>query len=255
MTQDLFREDAYLRQCNAVVGSVDEHGIVLDRTVFYPLGGGQAGDAGVLVLADGRELAIADTRKAKDSEGQPTSGICHVPAPGQEALLAGLQAGDAVTARVDWVRRHKLMRFHTTTHLLCNLVPQLVNGCSITPDYARLDFNMTDPLDKEALTAGIARLVAEGHPVTVGSITDEELDANPALVKSMSVQPPRGTGRIRTILIGTATADAGRLGGEVIDFQPCGGTHVANTAEIGTVVVTRIEKKSATTRRVVLGFA
>ena len=119
-------------------------------------------------------------------------------------------------------------------------------GRSITPDYARLDFNMTDPLDKDQLTAGIARLVGEAHPVTVASITDEELDANPSLVKSMSVQPPRGTGRIRTIRVG---------GDALVDFQPCGGTHVANTAEIGAVVVTRIEKKSATTRRVVLGFA
>ena len=246
MTQDLFRQDAYLKQCDATVVSVMEQGIVLNRTVFYPLGGGQAGDTGVLALADGRELAIADTRKGKDDEGRPTDAICHIAAPGQDGLLASLKEGDTVTARIDWERRHKLMRFHTTTHLLCNLVPQLVNGCSITPDYARLDFNMTDPLDKEALTAGIARLVAAGHPVVVGSITDEELDANPALVKSMSVQPPRGTGRIRTIAIGAV---------ERIDYQPCGGTHVANTAEIGAVVVTKIEKKSATTRRVVLGFA
>ena len=246
MTQELFRQDAYLRECAATVQSIDAPGIVLDTTVFYPLGGGQAGDSGVLVLADGRELQIADTRKGKDAEGRPTSDIVHVPAPGQEALLAEVKPGDRVTARIDWARRHRLMRFHTTTHLLCHLVPQLVNGCSITPEYARLDFNMTDPLDKDALTAGIAQLVAASHPVTVGSISDEELDANPALVKSMSVQPPRGTGRIRTIRIG---ADA------MIDFQPCGGTHVANTAEIGAVVVTKIEKKSATTRRVVLGFA
>jgi misacylated tRNA(Ala) deacylase len=247
MTQDLFRQDAYLRECTAHVTGMGEQGIVLDRTVFYPLGGGQAGDTGVLVLADGDEIAIADTRKGKDSEGHATDEICHVPAPGQEALLARLRAGDGVAARVDWERRHRLMRFHTTTHLLCHLVPQLVNGCSITPDYARLDFNMTDPLDKEALTRGIAELVAAGHPVAVGSITDEELDANPALVKSMSVQPPRGTGRVRTIRIGEGDA--------AIDFQPCGGTHVANTGEIGAVIVTKIEKKSATTRRVVLGFA
>ena len=246
MTQDLFREDAYLNECTATVTSTGEQGIVLDRTVFYPLGGGQAGDAGVLVLADGSELAIADTRKGKDAEGKPTAEICHVPAPSQEALLAGIKAGDSVTARIDWERRHRLMRFHTTTHLLCNLVPQLVNGCSITPDYARLDFNMNEPLDKDALTAGIARLVAAAHPVRVDSISDEELDANPALVKSMSVQPPRGTGRVRIIRVG---AD------EAIDYQPCGGTHVANTSEIGAVVVTKIEKKSATTRRVVLGFA
>jgi misacylated tRNA(Ala) deacylase len=157
-----------------------------------------------------------------------------------------LAVGDPVTVRINWARRHRLMRFHTTTHLLCHLVPQLVNGCSITPDYARLDFNMTDALDKELLTAGIARLVAAAHPVSVGTITDEELDANPALVKSMSVQPPRGSGKIRTIRIGSV---------DLIDFQPCGGTHVANTAEIGPVVVTKIEKKSASTRRVMLGFA
>jgi misacylated tRNA(Ala) deacylase len=255
MTQDLFRKDAYLKDCTATVTGVADHGIILDRTVFYPLGGGQAGDAGVLVLANGNPLAIIDTRKGKDDEGRPTAEIVHVPAPGQEALLGQLRPGDSVTARVDWERRHRLMRFHTTTHLLCHLVPQLVNGCSITPDYARLDFNMTDPLDKEALNLGIARLVAAALPVAVGSITDEQLDANPALVKSMSVQPPRGTGRIRTIMIGTGAADAARIGGEVIDFQPCGGTHVANTAEIGAVIVTKIEKKSATTRRVVLGFA
>lgn len=246
MTQDLFRDDAYLQHCTATVRSVNGQGVVLDRTVFYPLGGGQAGDAGALVLANGAALAIADTRKGKDAEGNPTRDIVHVPAPGQEGLLAGMNAGDAVTARIDWERRHRLMRFHTTTHLLCKLVPQLVNGCSITADYARLDFNMNEPLDKDALTAGIAQLVAAGHPVTVSSITDEELDANPALVKGMSVQPPRGTGRIRTIRIGTD---------EQIDFQPCGGTHVANTSEIGAVVVTKIEKKSAMTRRVVLGFA
>ena len=246
MTEELFRQDSYLKDCAARVVAVTEQGIVLDRTVFYPLGGGQAGDAGVFVLDDGREIAIADTRKCKDAEGKPTKDIAHVPAPGQEAAVSSLKSGDAVIARVDWERRHKLMRFHTTTHLLCHLVPQLVNGCSITPEYARLDFNMTDPLDKDELTQGIARLVAARHAVQVGSITDEELDANPALVKSMSVQPPRGTGRIRTIRIG---------GADQVDFQPCGGTHVANTSEIGAVVVTKIEKKSATTRRVVLGFA
>lgn len=246
MTQELFRQDAYLRETPAAVVAVGEQGVVLDRTVFYPLGGGQAGDSGVLVLADGRVLQVADTRKCKDAEGRPTAQIAHVPAPGQEELLAALHPGAGVVARIDWDRRHKLMRFHTATHLLCHLVPQLVNGCSITPEYARLDFNMTDPLEKEALTEGIARLVAAAHAIEVGAITDQELDANPALVKSMSVQPPRGTGQVRTIRIG---------GEQAIDFQPCGGTHVASTAEIGGVVVTKIEKKSASTRRVVLGFA
>ena len=254
MTEDLFRTDAYLTECSATVSAITLAGIVLDRSVFYPLGGGQAGDAGVLVLADGSEIAIVDTRKGKHEDGSFNDQICCLPMPDVlEQLLNQEQSGartmavgDVVTARIDWARRHRLMRFHTTTHLLCHLVPQLVNGCSITPDYARLDFNMTEALDKEALSAGIARLVAAAHPVTVGAISDEELDANPALVKSMSVQPPRGSGKIRTIRIGSD---------ELIDFQPCGGTHVANTAEIGAVIVTKIEKKSATTRRVVLGFS
>jgi misacylated tRNA(Ala) deacylase len=251
MTHDLFRADGYLRACAARIERLEPSGIVLDRTVFYPQGGGQAGDSGALLLADGRQIAIADTRKAKDAEGRPTDDIVHVPAPGQDEALAALAPGDAVTASIDWERRHRLMRFHTATHLLCHLVPQPVNGCSITPDYARLDFHMTDPLDKEALTAGLARLIAAAHPLVVGAVTDAELDANPLLVKSMSVQPPRGSGTVRTIRIGKDNGD----GEAPIDLQPCGGTHVANTAEIGAVVVTKIEKKSANTRRVVLGWA
>ncbi|MDP2367334.1 alanyl-tRNA editing protein [Rhodoferax sp.] len=254
MTQDLFRADAYLTECTATVSAITAQGIVLDRTVFYPLGGGQAGDTGVLMLADGRELPIVDTRKGKTEEGEFNDDICHLPAPDLLSALLNVEqgpdfqlaVGDTVTARIDWARRLRLMRFHTTTHLLCHLVPQLVNGCSITPDYARLDFNMTEALDKEALTAGLAKLVAAALPVTVGAITDQELDAQPELVKSMSVQPPRGSGRIRTIRIGDLT---------LVDYQPCGGTHVANTTEIGAVLVTKIEKKSATTRRVVLGLA
>lgn len=251
MTQDLFRGDAYLQECSAIIQRVDPDGIVLDRTVFYPLGGGQAGDTGQLQItsgvASGESLPIVDTRKAKDAAGAATADIWHVPHADCLGKLISLRPGDQVTARIDWARRHRLMRFHTTTHLLCHLVPQLVNGCSITADYARLDFNMTEALDKETLTAGIAHWVQAALPVAVGSITDAELDANPALVKSMSVQPPRGTGLIRTIRIGSTS--------HWVDFQPCGGTHVANTAEIGAIVVTKIEKKSASTRRVVLGFA
>ena len=249
MTQALFHTDATLTECSATVRAITPLGIVLDRTVFYPLGGGQAGDTGMLEvrsgLLAGTQITVADTRKGKDSDGRFTGDICHVPAPDAPDLSA-LHIGDTVVAKLDSARRHRLMRFHTTTHLLCHLVPQLVNGCSITPDYARLDFNMTDPLDKDVLSAGIARLVAAALPVVLGAITDAELDANPSLVKSMSVQPPRGSGSVRTVRIG---------GDDLIDLQPCGGTHVANTSEIGAVVVTRIEKKSATTRRVVLGFA
>ena len=234
MTEELFREDATLLDCAACVVGVDERGIVLDRTVFYPTGGGQAGDAGVLLLADGREIAIADTRKVRE-----TGELLHVPAPDQPRP----EVGAAVTARVDPARRRAHMRFHTATHLLCALVPHPVDGCSITAGYARLDFHMNEPLDKEALTAGIARLVAARHPVGHRWISEAELDANPQLVRSMSVQPPRGTGRVRLLEI------------EGVDLQPCGGTHVSNTSEIGAVVVTKIEKKSAMTRRVVLGFA
>jgi misacylated tRNA(Ala) deacylase len=258
MTQDLFRQDAYLKECSAKIIAVTEEGVVLDRTVFYPLGGGQAGDAGWLLLPDGTDIAIMDTRKCKDAEGKPTAGILHI-----FTNHLGLQTnsilreqllnyerlkdeGATVTARIDWPRRHRLMRFHTATHLLCHVVPQLVNGCSITPDYARMDFAMTDPLDKDALTEALAKLVDAALPVAVGSITEVELDANSALVKSMSVSPPRGSGVVRTIRMGNE---------QLIDLQPCGGTHVANTSEIGRVVITKIEKKSATTRRVVLGFA
>jgi len=250
MTEELFRTDAYLRECSARIARLDDGGaIVLDRTVFYPMGGGQAGDSGALLLADGRAIAIADSRKARDAHGRPLPDVLHVPEPGQESLLDALHPGDAVVARIDWARRHKLMRFHTATHLLCHLVPHPVDGCSITPEYARLDFHMTEPLDKEALTAGLAQLVAQAHPLAVGSISEAELDANPALVKSMSVQPPRGSGQVRTIRIG------GGDGQPQIDLQPCGGTHVANTAEIGPVLVSKVEKKSARTRRVVLGWA
>jgi misacylated tRNA(Ala) deacylase len=240
MTEELFREDATLLECAASVIAADERGVQLDRTVFYPLGGGQAGDAGVLRLADGREIAVADTRKAPATEAAP-AGVMHVLAdPAAAALLA---PGTPVTARIDAARRQAHRRFHTATHLLCALVPHPVDGCSITAGYARLDFHMTEPLDKEALTAGIARLVAGAHPVRQRWITEAELDANPQLVRSMSVQPPRGLGRIRVLEI------------EGVDLQPCGGTHVANTAEVGAVVVTKVEKKSAMTRRVVLGFA
>jgi misacylated tRNA(Ala) deacylase len=235
MTEELFREDALLTDCEAQVLALAEGGVILDRTVFYPQGGGQAGDAGVLRTADGREVAVIDTRKSKEHPGA----VLHVLA----ADATPLALGEAVHARIDVKRRQAHMRFHTTTHLLCALVPHPVDGCSITAGYARLDFHMSEPLDKDALTAGIARLVAEAHPVRHRWISEAELDANPGLVRSMSVQPPRGQGRVRVLEI------------EGVDVQPCGGTHVANTRDIGPIIVTKIEKKSAMTRRVILGFA
>ncbi len=235
MTEELFRADATLTECDAVVTAVDERGVQLDRTVFYPHGGGQAGDRGELVLADGRVVAIGDTRK-----GEQPGDVMHVLANADD--FSAFKPGDKVRARIDEARRRAHMRFHTATHLLCALIPHPVDGCSITADYARLDFHMTAPLDKDAIEAGLARLVAEAHPVAMRWITDAELDANPGLVRSMSVQPPRGTGRVRLLEI------------EGVDLQPCGGTHVSNTAEIGALMVKKIEKKSASTRRVVLAF-
>jgi misacylated tRNA(Ala) deacylase len=237
MTEELFRDDAQLLECAATIVAMDEAGVVLDRTVFYPQGGGQAGDAGQLTSDNGAVLVIADTRKHPTRPGD----IVHVPPAG--AYLGGFAVGTRVVARIDAARRQAHMRFHTATHLLCALVPQPVDGCSITATYARLDFHMAEPLDKDQLTAGIARLVRDARPVRHRWISEAELDANPQLVRSMSVQPPRGQGRIRVLEI------------EGADLQPCGGTHVANTADVGRVVVTKIEKKSAMTRRVVLGFA
>jgi misacylated tRNA(Ala) deacylase len=236
MTEELFRDDPTLHECHARVLGVDELGVRLDRTVFYPQGGGQAGDAGLLRLPDGRALKVADTRK-----GAQPGEILHVLADIGDA--ASLQPGSELTATIDRDRRGAHMRFHTATHLLCALVPQPVDGCSITAGYARLDFHMNEPLDKQQLSEGIARLVAGAHPVRHRWVSEAELDANPQWVRSMRVMPPRGQGRIRVIEI------------EGVDLQPCGGTHVSNTADIGTVIVTKVEKKSAITRRVILGFA
>lgn len=237
MTEELFRDDADLAHCEARVQRHDAEGLVLDRTVCYPQGGGQAGDTGEVVARDGRRWLIVDTRK-----GTQPGEIVHRLAD-DAAAQAPLQPGTVVDVQIDVARRTAHRRFHTATHLLCALVPHPVDGCSITAAAARLDFHMTDALDKEALNAGLQRLVAEGHAVSHRWIAEAELDANPQLVRSMSVQPPRGLGRVRVIDI------AG------VDLQPCGGTHVRNTADIGAVIVTKIEKKSARTRRVVLGFA
>ena len=237
MTQELYREEPYRAEAEASVERVDQRGIVVDRTNFYPRGGGQAGDAGSIVRADGTPIAIADTVK-----GEAPGEIVHVPAPGQEGALAGLAAGEKVSLRLDWTRRHRHMRFHTATHLLCAIVPHQTNGCSITAQYARLDFDMTEPLDREHLERELARLVSEAHEVRTVWITDEELDAKPDLVRTMSVKPPRGVGRVRLLEI------------DGVDLQPCGGTHVANTREIGALRISKIEKKSARSRRVVIEF-
>ncbi len=240
-TQALFREDAYLTRCEATVAALGEDGILLDRTVFYPLGGGQAGDTGALVLADGTRIAIADTRKAK-FEGATPDDALHVPAPGQEAIVARLRAGEPVVAEIDWQRRYRHMKLHTASHLMCAVLPYPVDGCSITVDYARLDFATTEPIERELVEARLASFVGGEHPVATEWITDDEMAARPELVRTMSVKPPMGLGRVRLLRI------------EGVDLQPCGGTHVRNTAEIGALRVAKLEKKSARTRRLVLEF-
>jgi len=235
MTALLFREGAYLRDCESCVVGVDERGILLDRTVFYPQGGGQPGDSGTLRFADGRSIAIADTRK-----GDGVDEVLHIPAPG--ALLPAV--GDTVTAAIDWDRRYRLMRMHTCLHLLCSIVPGAVTGGQVSDGRGRLDFDIPgSSLDKEAIASRLNALIAAGHPVEPRWITDEELAAKPELVRTMSVKPPSGMGRVRLMEI------AG------IDLQPCGGTHVRNTAEIGPVAVTKIENKGKQNRRVILAFA
>ncbi len=237
-TQALFREDAYLRTCQARVTAVHDGGIELDRTVFYPLGGGQAGDTGWITRADGTRLRIIDARKSK-AEGATPDDVLHVCEP--DAALPAV--GEVVDAEIDWERRYRLMRFHTASHALCAVIPHQVDGCSVGDASARLDFVMTDTLDREAVQAGLDRIVAQALPVTLRWITDDEMRARPELVRSMSVQPPIGFGRVRLVDI------------EGTDLQPCGGTHVANTREIGAMRIAKIEKKSAKTRRVVIEFA
>jgi len=240
-TVAIHREDAYARQCEAIVTRIDEAGVELDRTVFYPLGGGQAGDFGVLRLGDGTSISVRDARKSRRDDATPDDTLHLLDADsGWQAKLA---VGTPVTAEIDWERRFRHMRFHTATHLLCAVVRELVDGCSITADYARLDFAMTAPLDKEAVQRGLDELIARALAVGCEWISDDELRANPQLVKSMSVSPPLGFGRVRLVRVGD------------VDLQPCGGTHVRSTAEIGAIRVAKIEKKSARTRRVVLEFA
>lgn len=233
MTEALFRSDAYARQCEARVFAVDERGVQLDRTVFYPEGGGQPGDSGVLRSADGRELRIADTRK-----GTQAGEILHVLAE----PVTGLQAGMSVSVEIDWDRRHRLMRMHTCLHLLSAIIIAPVTGGQVGDGYGRLDFDLPETPDRDEVNEKLNALIARDAPVSFRWISDAELDAQPELVKTLSVQPPRGAGRIRLVNV------------EGIDLQPCGGTHVAHLGEIGAVTISKIEKKGKQNRRVRLEF-
>ncbi len=229
----IFRTAPYDTACDATVTAIDERGIVLDRTVFYPTGGGQPGDIGRLTLKDGTELAVVNTVKG---EGDT---VIHELADNAERPAVGTP----VTAEIDWSRRHRLMRMHTCLHLLSSLVEGKVTGGQVGTDKSRLDFDIPGQVpDKDALTADLNRLIAEDHPVSARWVTDAELDAQPDLVKTMSVAPPRGSGHVRLIDV------------EGVDLQACGGTHVAHTGEIGAVKVAKIENKGRQNRRIVIAF-
>ena len=236
-TECLFRDDSYLKSCSArVVSLTEQGGIVLDRTIFYAISGGQPGDTGALTTENGLHIPI-ETAIYTDAA---KSEIAHVPAAGG----ATLKVGDAVTAVIDWDKRYARMRMHTALHLLSAVLPYAVTGGSVGDIESRLDFDIPEAgLDKDAITAKIAEMIAANASVSSRWITDDELDANPGLVKTMSVKPPMGTGRVRLIEI------AG------LDLQPCGGTHVRATGEIGAVRVTQIEKKGKQNRRVRLALA
>ena len=231
-TECLFRDDSYLKSCGARVLAITEQGgLVLDRTVFYATSGGQPGDTGTLTTADGVTVPIATAVYTDAAKSE----IAHVPAPGSPAL----KAGDQVTAAVDWDKRYARMRMHTALHLLSAALPYAVTGGSVGESESRLDFDIPEAgLDKDAITAKVNEMIGGGGAVTSRWISDAELEANPGLVKTMSVKPPMGTGRVRLIEI------AG------LDLQPCGGTHVRNVNEIGAVLVTQIEKKGKLNRRV-----
>jgi misacylated tRNA(Ala) deacylase len=234
-TELLFRDDAYLKRAEARVVAVDERGIELDRTIFYPQGGGQMGDTGVLVRDSGERIAIADTRKGDDA-----SSVRHISAPGAPQPAAG----ETLILEVDWPRRHALMRLHTALHVMSCVVVAPVTGGNIAPDKARLDFDIDmSLLDAARIEQETNALIARAVDTETVWITDEELDARPELVKTMSVQPPRGAGRVRLLKI------------PGIDLQPCGGTHVRNIAEIGQIRVLKIRSEGKRNRRVEIALA
>jgi misacylated tRNA(Ala) deacylase len=233
-TENLFHANAYAQEAEAKVLSASADGVVLDRSIFYAQSGGQPGDTGMLRW-EGGEMAVANTVKGE------ASALLFKPVEGAAVPPEGV----TVRMVLDWARRHRLMRMHTSMHLLCSLIPGAgVTGGQIGFERSRLDFDLPEPPTKEALTEGLRALVAANHPVTTSWVDEAELDANPGLVRTLSVQPPRGAGVVRLVRIGE---------GEVpVDLQPCGGTHVRATGEIGTVTVTKLENKGKQNRRVYL---
>ena len=226
MTEELFREDAYLAECSATVMGSEDNAVILDRTIFYPLGGGQPGDTGELVGPDGATYKVIDSRKGND-------GILHV-VEGDSPPI-----GAVVTARINWDRRHRLMRSHSAMHLLCAAVDGAVTGGQVGEEKSRLDFDLPDTnLDKETIAATINGWITEDRPLSARWISDEELDNSPDLVRTMSVRPPTGHGKVRLMQI------------EGVDLQACGGTHVRRTGEIGRIRIGKIENKGRHNRRI-----
>ena len=234
MTEKVFYQDSYQKAHRSEIVAVQDNAVVLAATIFYPLGGGQPGDIGRLSI-DGREYIVVDTRFAEDR-----SNILHFL---EQSDLSAIHEGDRVDMEIDWQRRHRLMRMHTSMHLVCSLISAQATGGSVGETSSRLDFDLQGQvIDKEKLTADLNALVAKVIPVSIGSISDEELNQNPELVRTMSVQPPRGAGTVRTISI------------ENTDYQPCGGTHVRNTSEIGELVVTSLKNKGKQNKRINLAL-
>ncbi|MBL0900341.1 MAG: alanyl-tRNA editing protein, partial [Reyranella sp.] len=226
MVEELFRQDAYIKEADATVTALEERGVRLDRTVFYPTGGGQPGDTGLLRW-EGGEAKIVDALKAASADGNGGD-VLHVLAPDSPRP----EAGAKVRLVLDWDRRYRHMRMHTSLHLLCAVIPAGVTGGQIGAERSRLDFDPGEVVfDKDKIEAEINRLIGEDHHVAPRWIEEAELDAKPELVRTMSVKPPRGAGKIRLLDIAN------------VDLQPCGGTHVARTGEIGRVAVEKIESK------------
>jgi misacylated tRNA(Ala) deacylase len=239
-TECLFRDDSYLRDCAATVVAVSDQGLLLDRTVFYASSGGQPGDRGVLTTGAGAAIAVETAVFTDPAKSE----IAHVLPSALPAGTPRPRPGERVAAAIDWETRYRRMRMHTALHLLSAVLPFPVTGGSVGDTEGRLDFDIPEAgLDKDEITRKLADMIAADSPVTARWITDAELAANPSLVKTMSVKPPIGTGRVRLIEI------------EGFDLQPCGGTHVRRTAEIGAVRVTQIEKKGKLNRRVRIAFA
>ncbi|MDS7596757.1 alanyl-tRNA editing protein [Agrobacterium tumefaciens] len=233
----LFRDDFYLSTAEAIVTVVHEDGgIELDQTCFYATSGGQPGDTGVLERADGSKIELGVTKHGADKNV-----IIHVPLDGQ----ASPAVGEKLTLHVDWPRRYKLMRMHTACHLLSVVCQWPITGAAVGEDESRVDFDMSETIDKDDVTAKLMELVKANHPVFLQWITDEELLANPGIVKSKNVRPPVGLGRVSLVCIGEASS---------IDSQPCGGTHVSETQEVGDIHIAKIEKKGKENRRFRIRF-